>query len=161
MGILRAKSLIATAPSDAENVFIVLTARELCPNLTIVARMNYDDAESKLKRAGADEVISPYDIGGRRMVSYVERPGVVDFLDVVMHSQNLELQLEEFLVDVSSPLIGKTLQEAHLRSKVGVNIMAIRPPGEALSSNIQAQMRFRSRNTLDCLGNDGTIRKTL
>lgn len=151
-GIYRAKSLIATAPSDAENVFIVLTARELCPSLTIVSRMNYDDSESKLRRAGANEVISPYDIGGKRMVSYVERPGVVDFLDVVMHSQDLELQLEEFVVDQQSGLAGKSLQELRLRSEVGVNIMAMRLPGQKLSAHLDTEVPLEPGTHLIALG---------
>ena len=134
-GIERAKCLIATAPSDAENVFIVLTAREMCPDLIIVSRMNFDDSESKLLRAGANEVVSPYAIGGRRMVTYVQRPGVVDFLDVVLHSQELELQLEEFMVNEASKLAGQSLQEAQLRSQIGVNIVALRAPHQPLSTN--------------------------
>ena len=85
-GIMRARSLIAAVNSDAGNVFIILTARALRSDLIIVARGNYDSAESKLRRAGANEVISPYLIGGRSMVHYVDRPGLVEFLDVVILS---------------------------------------------------------------------------
>jgi voltage-gated potassium channel len=129
-GIERAKSLITVVKADTENVFIVLTARALCPHLTIISRMNYDDTESKLRRAGADQVISPYVIGARRMASCVDRPGVADFLDVVMHSPELELWMEEFEIIEGSLLAGKSLRDTHLRSEIGVTVLSIRCPGK-------------------------------
>jgi len=133
-GIMRARSLIAAINSDAGNVFIVLTARAMRSDLIIVSRVNYDNAESKLRRAGANEVISPYLIGGRRMVHYVERPGVVRFLDELMQSPELELWIEEFEVQPGSALADKSLAEAQLRSRTGVNVLAVHCPGQTIST---------------------------
>ncbi|RME50322.1 MAG: potassium channel protein [Caldilineae bacterium] len=133
-GIMRARSLIAAINSDAGNVFIVLTARAMRPDLIIVSRVNYDDAESKLRRAGANEVISPYLIGGRRMVHFVERPGVVRFLDELMQSPELELWIEEFEIQPGSALAGKSLGEAELRNRTGVNVLAVHCPGQSIST---------------------------
>ncbi|MFQ5578314.1 MAG: potassium channel family protein, partial [Anaerolineae bacterium] len=151
-GIMRARSLIAAVNSDAGNVFIILTARALRSDLIIVARVNYDSAESKLRRAGANEVISPYLIGGRRMVHYVDRPGVVDFLDVVMHSPELELWIEEFNVRPDSPLAGKSLRQAQLRSTVGVNVLSVRCPGKPLSTHPDADTVLNVGTRLIVLG---------
>lgn len=134
-GIHRARGLFAVINSDASNVFTVLTARALEPNLVIVARVNQNETISKLKRAGANEVISPYLIGGRRMVHYVEQPGVVEFLDVVMRTSELELRMEEVAITPDSPLAGKTLSEAALRSTCGVNVLSLHRPGEGLITN--------------------------
>jgi len=130
VGIYRARSLIAAVDSDAENVFIVLTARSLCPNLIIVARANFDESEPKLLQAGANHVIVPYAISGRRMVASVDHPTVVDFLDVVMHSPELELWLEDILISPDSSLVGRSLREAHLRSQIGVNVLSMQLPGQ-------------------------------
>ena len=111
-GIDRARTLVAAANSDAENVFIVLTARELNPDIQILARAQLESSETKLKRSGANRVILPYALGGQRIVSLVRRPGVADFLDVAMHSGELELRLDEVMVAAGSELTGVTLAEA-------------------------------------------------
>ena len=99
-GIERARGLVAAVNSDAENVFIVLTARGLRPDLAIVARANYDDSEDKLLRAGATRVIFPYRISGRRMVTMMVRPHVADFLDEVTHAGEQELLVEQVWLTV-------------------------------------------------------------
>lgn len=151
-GIRRARSLITVVNSDAGNVFIVLTARGLRPDLIIVTRVNYDDAEAKLRRAGANQVISPYVIGGRRMVSYVEQPGVVDFLDVVMHSPDLELWMREFKIESNSPLVGQSLRESRLRLEIGVNVLSIRYPGQPASVHPDADQPLQPDTQLIALG---------
>jgi voltage-gated potassium channel len=129
-GIYRARSLITAVSSDAENVFIVLTARSLRPDLVIVSRANFDESEPKLLRAGANHVIIPYAISGRRMVASADHPTVVDFLDVVMHSPELELWLEDIVIDPDSSLVGRSLREANLRSEIGVNVLSMQLPGQ-------------------------------
>ena len=128
-GIERAKSLITAASSDAENVFITLTARSMREDLLIVARANYDDSEGKLLRAGANRVLLPYRICGRRMATLLVRPGVADFLDEVMHAANLELLIDHVVVAEQSALIGQTLSTAHLRGRFGITVIAVRQPG--------------------------------
>lgn len=107
--IERAKGFFSILPDDASNLVATLTARGLRPELQIVARSGSPETDSKLKRAGADKIISPYVIGGKRMVAASLKPTVVDFLDLVMHDQNLDIFLEEVSIPESSPWIGKPL----------------------------------------------------
>jgi len=125
-GIERARGLVAAVNSDAENVFIVLTARGLRPDLAIVARANYEDSEDKLLRAGASRVIFPYRISGRRMVTMMVRPHVADFLDEVTHAGEQELLVEQVWLTRSSPLVGQTLGQADLRNRLDITILACR-----------------------------------
>jgi voltage-gated potassium channel len=125
-GIRAAKGIIACADSDTANVFVTLSARSLNPKLFIVARASQKESEEKLKKAGADKVISPYFIAGRRMASMAMMPVAVDFLDTVMHSEHLELNLGEFKVEEGSQLKEKTLGEAKIRQNSGAYILSIR-----------------------------------
>jgi len=125
-GIDRARVVMACADSDAENVFITLSARSVNPKVFIVARAAFAGTDQKLRMAGADRVISPYFIAGRRMAAMALRPIAIDYLDMVMHSEHLELSLHEFLVEKGSKVIGKGLAESNLRQQSGSTILAIR-----------------------------------
>jgi voltage-gated potassium channel len=140
LGIERARGLIAAVGTDAENVYIVLTARVLRPDLYIIGRAETEDAERKLLRAGADRVISPYRIGGRELAQMALRPAVVDFFELATRSGNLELAIEQVAIDDGSPLAGKTIIDANIRQRYGVIVVGIQrragrmefnPPGEA------------------------------
>lgn len=124
VGIERAKGLVAAANSDAENVFIVLTAHSMRKELFIVARANFEESEQKLLRAGASRLILPYLMAGRRMVAMLIRPEVADFLDEISHTSGLELLLEQVELMPTSPLAGKTLAQAQLPNKLGVTVVA-------------------------------------
>jgi len=158
-GIHHARSLITTIGTDAGNVFAVLTARSIAPELIIVSRVNQDETIPKLKRAGANEVISPYIIGGRRMVNYVEQPGVVDFLDVVMRSSELELRMEEIAITPKSPLVGKTLGEAALRTTYGVNVLSSHGKNGRLITNPGADTLLEIDTHLIILGTQEQLKK--
>jgi voltage-gated potassium channel len=125
-GIECARALVATVNSDAENVFIVLTARSLNAKIQIIARANYEDSEPKMIRAGANRTIVPYTISGKRMVTMLMRPSVADFLDEVAHVGGLELLLEQIHIQPDSPLAGKTIAETNFRYEMGVTILACR-----------------------------------
>jgi 5,10-methylene-tetrahydrofolate dehydrogenase/methenyl tetrahydrofolate cyclohydrolase/Trk K+ transport system NAD-binding subunit len=118
VGIQRARALITAVGTDAENVFTVLTARVVRPDLFIIARVESEDAEHKLKRAGADRVISPYQIGATHIVQTALRPAVVDFVQLATSSEHLELSMEQVQVPEQSPLAGKSLVDAGIRQKV-------------------------------------------
>jgi voltage-gated potassium channel len=126
VGVDRARGLVAAANSDAENVFITLTARGMQPDLYIVARVNYEDSEPKLLRAGADRTMTPYLISGRRIATMMVRPSVADFLEEVVHAGGLELFLEEVHIDSASPFVGQSISEAQVRSQTGVTVLACR-----------------------------------
>ena len=123
--IEKAKGLISTLSTDAENVFTVLTARTLSENLYIVARAIDEKASEKLMKAGADNTVSPNEIGGLRMASLVLRPAVVSFLDVMTRAGDVVLDLEEVRVCQGSSVIGMTLEEASIPGKTGLVVMAI------------------------------------
>lgn len=151
-GIKRAKTIIACAASDADNVFIVLTARGLRSDIQIIARANFEDTDEKLMRAGADRVILPYVVAGQRMVSQIVRPAVADFLDVVMHSNELELWLEEFTVQSGAPISGRTLADVNPRQKHGINVLALIPPNGPMHTNPSPDDRIDVGSRLIVLG---------
>jgi voltage-gated potassium channel len=151
-GIMRARGLVAAVNSDAENVFIVLTARELRPDLTIVARANYEDSESKLLRAGANRVIFPYRISGRRMVTMLVRPHVADFLDEVTHAGEQELLVEQVWLAQSSPLVGQSLSQADLRNRFAITILACRSPDGQVNTHPGSEMILCADSYLVVLG---------
>jgi voltage-gated potassium channel len=151
-GIERAKGLVAAVNSDAENVFIVLTARGLRPDLTIVARANYEDSESKLLRAGASRVIFPYRISGRRMVTMMVRPHVADFLDEVAHAGEQELLVEQVWLAQSSPLVGQTLAQADLRNRFDVTLLACRSTDGQVNTHPSSDMALCADSHLVVLG---------
>jgi len=125
VGLARARGLIAAVSTDAENVYTVLTARVLRPDLFIIARVESDDAEPKLRRAGADRVISPYTLGAVQMAHTALRPAVVDFMRLATSSEHLELSAEQIDLEPGTPLDGLSLREAELRQRYGVIVVAI------------------------------------
>lgn len=132
-GIHRAKGLVAAIDSDAENVYVTLSAKALKDRLYVVARASSKEAEHKLLKANADRVISPYSIGGKRLAGLLLRPNVVEFLDLVMHNEEANLFMEEVEVIEGSKLEGLTIGEARRRCTSGANLLAIKKgTGEAI-----------------------------
>ena len=125
-GIKRARSLLSVIDSDAENIMVTLSARALNEKLFIIARANAEMTESKLISAGANRVIWPYGISGRRMAQMAVRPNVVEFLEFVTHDRELELWLEELTVAFGSALDGSEIGGAAIREKTGANVVAMR-----------------------------------
>jgi len=125
-GLDRARGLVTAVSSDADNVFIALSAKGMRPDIFILARASDVKNESKLLRAGASRVVCPYQMGGRRMAEILHKPTVVDFLDQTMMHTELGLQMEEAVVAAGSPITGKTLITSNLRQDFGVIIVAIK-----------------------------------
>ena len=132
-GIERARGLVAAVGSDIDNTYITLSARQLRPELFITARASNQETITKLKRAGANRVVSPLGIGGRQMAMLALRPAVVDFIDTVMHGRGRGLQLEDVGIGRDSQLVGLTLKVA--RGKTGINILALRKKAGKLMAN--------------------------
>ncbi|BBD66272.1 TrkA domain-containing protein [Nostoc commune NIES-4072] len=127
VGVERAMCIVAALPSDAENLYIVLSAKTLNSGIRVIARASTEEALQKLRRGGADEVISPYITGGKRMAAAALRPQVLDFVDGILTGADRQLYMEEFLLDPSfCPFVGQTLQKARLRSQTGALVLAIR-----------------------------------
>jgi voltage-gated potassium channel len=149
-GIDRARALVAAANSDAENVFIVLTAKGINQNLQIVTRCNSEGSIPKLEKAGADTVISPYVTAGRRIAQMLIHPNVVSFLDGILEFGDHQMRLEEFIIDEKSPLAGLTLQEARLKAAV----LAVTHPEQALLSHPNAETKLLPGAALIVMGVD-------
>lgn len=134
-GIERAKGVICATGSDATNIYIILTARGLKPDLFLIARASDENSEAKMLRAGADRVISPYVLSGRRMANLAVRPYVVDFLDVTGTTGEIEKTLEEIVVEAGSIIENRTIGEAAFSNRTGALILALyRSTGELLTS---------------------------
>jgi len=150
-GIARARGLVACLNDDAHNVYTVLTARSLNPELFIVARATEDGAESRILQAGANRVVNPYHLGGLRLAHLLLKPAVVDFLEFSLGPAGHELQLEQVVLSPASPAIGRTLAELDLRRRWGVAVAAVRR-GESLFPNPEPDLRLEAGDTLVVLG---------
>lgn len=157
-GIHGARGLIAAVGTDAENVYTVLTARVVRPDLFIIARVESDDAEHKLRRAGADRVISPYHIGAAHMVQTALRPAVVDFVQLATSSGHLELSMEQVRVPAPSGIVGKSLVESGIRQKFGVIIVAIKRADGAMEFNPPSEAVIRGGDELVVLGGAESVK---
>jgi voltage-gated potassium channel len=121
-----AKGLVSAVTSDADNLYIVLTASGLRPGMPIIARASEEEAIPKLRRAGATQVLSPYQFIGHRIVQLVLRPHVLDFIDSAFGSERMDIQIEEIRIPDHSSLTGKTLESAEIRKRTGVMIVALK-----------------------------------
>src|SRR5918993_1249316 len=152
-GVRRAKGLVAAVDSDADNVFVVLSARKLNPKLHIVARASSDESAAKLEIAGADRTLSPYAVGGRRLASLATQPLIVDFLDIVTRGKKgIEFRLEEFSVPKNSLIEGRTIGELRIGEKSGAMILAIRSEEGKFDTTPSAWDRISAGDTLIVLG---------
>lgn len=158
IGIERATCLVATLPSNAENLYIVLSAKTLNQQIRIVARASNEEAVQKLQRAGAEQVISPYITGAKRMAAAALRPQVMDFMDGIMTNDG-SFFIEEVLIDQHScPLIGLSLREARLRSQSGALVLAIRRQDGVAIVGPTGETRLMPHDTLICMGTEAQLR---
>ncbi len=159
-GIDRAACIIAALPSDADNLYIMISAKTLNPQMRAIARANTEDALKKLQRGGADVVISPYITGGRRMAAAALRPQVMDFVDGILSGSNRSLYMEEFLIDPEScPWVGQTLSEAQLKAASGVLVLAIRRANGLLIGGPTGDIQLHPQDHLICMGTAEQLRR--
>src|SRR5208283_642733 len=125
-GIDKAKGLIAALHSDAENLLVVLTAKQLNPSLRLISKAIEEESEQKIRMAGADGVVMPNFIGGMRMVSEMIRPSVVSFLDIMLRSRDRTIRVEDIAITEHSPFAGKTLQDTGMSDKEGMTVVALK-----------------------------------
>ena len=152
VGIERAKGLITVLSTDAENLYVVLSAKGLNPHLFIVARAGEEGSEQKLLRAGADRVISPYHIGGLRIAHTVLKPAVVDFIELATKSGNIDLQLEEITIPDLSDYSGLSLDQCGFGKELGVIIVGIKKPTGDMKFNPTYLTLIEPGDTLIALG---------
>ncbi len=151
-GITRALGLVSVASSDADNVYITLTAIGLRPDLYIVARAGEAGSEQKLLRAGASKVVSPYTIGGTGIANAILRPAVVDFIELVTKREHLELQMEEVLIGKGSSLAGKSILESGLRQRLGIIVVAVKKNDGVMEFNPSSSTGIEAGDRLIVLG---------
>ncbi len=159
VGIERARGLIAVVGTDAENVYAVLSARVLRPDLFIVGRAETEDAAIKLRRAGADRVLSPYQIGGIQIANAALRPAVVDFMDLATGTDNLELSMEEIAIAETSALAGHTLVAANLRQRFGVIVVGIQRRDRRMEFNPASDIMIQAGDKLVVLGQADSLKQ--
>jgi voltage-gated potassium channel len=155
----RARGFVAAVSTDAENVYAVLTARLLRPDLFIVGRAESDDARTKLQRAGANRVISPYHLGGLQLAQTALRPAVVDFVQLATSSENMDLNLEQVHITAESPFAGCTLVDAGLRQRFGVVVVGIRRADGKMDFNPEPETTIRAGDDLVVLGRAGSLKE--
>lgn len=156
--IEKAKGLVSVLPTDAENLFVVLSARGMNPRLQIVARAGEEGSERKLLRAGADRVVSPYHIGGLRIAQTILKPAVVDFIEFATKSGNIDLQMEEVVIQEDSELVGRTLDESGIGRDLGVIIVAIKELSGDMKFNPTFRSIIKAGNTLIALGETSKLK---
>jgi len=150
-GVEHARGLAACLPDDADNVYVVLTARDLNPNIHIVARAAEEQAEAKLIRAGANRVVAPTIIGGHRMAMALTKPAVGDFLDSITANQ-LDLGFEQLEVEQLSSFVGRKLSETTIRSQLNIVIVSIRRTDGQIIFNPNGETLIQAGDMLIAIG---------
>lgn len=158
-GVARAKGLVAVLSTDAENVFTTLSARELNKDLFIVARAIDEGTDGKLKKAGADRVVKPYELGGNKMVQLLLRPEVTDFIEGVARKNSVDISLEQIVVRSGSKLIGVTLADSPIRSELNIIIIAIDKSGGKFVYNPQSLTKIEINDKLIAIGEVENLNK--
>ncbi len=156
--IKEAKALITATPKDAENVYVVLTAREMNPSLRIIARSSNSQSDNKLKRAGADNVIMPDRLGGQHMAKLVAQPDIVEFVDNILLQSTEGVKLEEISCrDLSGCFVGSSIKNLNVRNRSGANIIGLRNEDGTYVYNPSAELVLNNKQYLFVLGNKQQI----
>lgn len=158
-GILRARGLIAVLATDTDNVFLVLTARQLSPDLDIIARASQSHVKPKLKAAGASTVESPYDMGAIRMAQRVVSPTVTSFLDLAFEHKRKDIQMEEIPVRHNSKLANLMLRDSGIRQNYNLIIIAIKTAEGAMLFNPSFETLIKGGDTVIAVGEGGNLQK--
>ncbi len=157
--IYKAQSLITTLPKDADNLFVVLSVRGLCPDLKIISRASYEHSDIKLKRAGASNVIMPDRIGGQRMAKLVAQPDIVEFIENILIQEANEVNLIEVDCHIlHESLINKSIKEIGYRNKSGANIIGLKNADNTYIFNPSPETILTVSNKLFVLGNEEQIK---
>ena len=158
-GVKRARAIITTLNTDAKNLYVTLASKQLNPSIMVIARAEKESSLQKLKYAGADKVLTPYLLGGVRMAQMILRPTVTNFLEMAMHGDNLELQMEELELSAQSSLPGKNLIESELRPKFNLIIIAIKKQNGDMVYNPTAEVILEAGDTLIVVGQKTDLEK--
>jgi voltage-gated potassium channel len=155
----RARGFVAAVSSDAENLYIILTARGFRSDLQIIGRASEEEATSKLLRAGATQVISPYFFVGRRIAQLFLRPNVLDFIDTAFGTERLDIEIGEVKIPEQSMLTGKKLADSMIRQQAGVIVLAVKNAEGKMAFNPPEDSVIRAGDCLIVIGGDDRLRK--
>ena len=158
-GVLRAKGLIATLSSDADNLFVILSAKALKPSLLVSARIATEETERKMRLAGADYVFAPYDMTGYRMAQVMLKPHVFQFIDFTTKSIGLDVGIEQVRVPSSSEFVSKSLEEMQIRKELGVIVLAIRKSDGRMLFNPPADAEIHGGDFLIVMGESANLQR--
>ena len=158
-GIQRAKGIVTAVATDADNVFLVLIAKQLNPKLFIVARASQNSTNKTLMAAGADKVISPYDLGARRMAHAILRPTVIRFLEMAFADDSVDIQIEEVVVGPKSKMVGMTMKDSGIRQNYDLMIMVIRKPDGTMTFNPKADTLIEAGDVMVVVGTAKNIKQ--
>ena len=156
-GVDKAHSLVTALDTDADNLFVTFTSRALNADLFIVSRSTSERSESRIKKAGANRVITPNEIGGRRMAAMVTHPVISDFLDVVSHGEQVEFRLQEVELKEGCPLAGKSIKDARVRDATGAYILAVQGQDGDVNTNPSSDTVLRLGDKLVALGTEAQL----
>jgi voltage-gated potassium channel len=151
-GIDRARALIACVRTDADNLVIVLSARHRRRDLLVLARASEPAAEAKLRLAGVDRVVAPQKVGAERLAALAAQPTLDEFVDIFLHGKLVQLQIEEFAVPDTSPLVGIPLRDSRIREATGAMVVGIESPSGSLTFNPPPEMEIAPAHTLIGMG---------
>ena len=158
-GIKRAKGIVCVLPSDAENLYVILTAKELNQQIYIISRSEEEESEHRLLRAGADRVMSPYTLGGVRMAMAILRPAMLDFIEITTRQQSLELRMEEISICKGSPFITQSLEDSGIRKRYGLIIVAVKKDSGKMIFNPMANYIIAEGDRLIAMGEDENVKQ--
>lgn len=156
-GLEEAKGIITTLSTDADNVFVVLTARQLNKEIHIISRFHEKSAEKKLIHAGANQTVSPDEIGGKKMAALMISPHVQYFVDNIIDTKNMSIDMEEVVINENSELINKKLREAKISEKAGLIILAIRRGEDIFIFNPKADEVLKEKDNMIVVGSEEQI----
>ena len=156
-GIKRAKGVVCVLPTDADNLYVVLTAKELNPDVYVLSRFEDEASERRLIKAGADRVISPHKVGGKRMTLALLRPAMLDFMEITVGKKSLSLRMEELQVCEFSHVVGKSLANSGLRREYGLIVVAVHKGSGQMVLNPSANYVIEEGDKLIALGEEENL----
>lgn len=156
-GIKKAKGLAALLPTDADNLYLVLSAKLINPSLFILSKAMDEEAERKILQIGANKVVSPYKLSGLKIAQGLIRPTLVDFMDLIIRRKELALYMEELVVKKDSKIVNRNLTECDIRRTANVIVVAVKKPGEELVFNPSPDTKMETGDILLVLGDKNAV----
>ena len=158
-GIVKARAIVSALPTDAQNVFIALTARNLAPNIQIVAKSEEESSCRKLRQAGANKIVMPHRVGARQMERMISRPSTADLMELFAEATDLDMELDELTIPSGSQLIGKTIMQSQIKETYGVLLVGIKDSSGEFQFNPGAKYELKENELLLVMGEVDGIRK--